>query len=137
MLAALGRRARLAPALARHASVQASILNRDMGVRSPSRPRSSLCSDARGARTLLRPCTRSGDARRLTRPPGGACCASVQANQWYLHFSREEGAELGAVKSAIQDFRATCADQGINVVLGFGPTLLPELTDDVPEDFQP
>ena len=41
------------------------------------------------------------------------------------------------MKSAIQDFRATCADQGINVVLGFGPTLLPELTDEVPEDFQP
>ena len=38
MLAALGRRARLAPALARHASVQASILNRDMGVRVPSCP---------------------------------------------------------------------------------------------------
>ena len=67
----------------------------------------------------------------------GWCLLRVQANQWYLHFSREEGAELGAVKSAIQDFRATCADQGINVVLGFGPTLLPELTDDVPEDFQP
>ena len=75
--------------------------------------------------------------RPAANAPPGWCLLRVQANQWYLHFSREEGAELGAVKSAIQDFRATCADQGINVVLGFGPTLLPELTDDVPEDFQP
>ena len=43
MLAALGRRTRLAPALARHASVQASILNRDMGVRVPL-ARSPFCS---------------------------------------------------------------------------------------------
>ena len=135
MLAALGRRARLAPALARHASVQASILNRDMGVRSPSRPRSSLCSDARGARTA--PSVHPIRRRPAANAPPGWCLLHVQANQWYLHFSREEGAELGAVKSAIQDFRATCADQGINVVLGFGPTLLPELTDEVPEDFQP
>ena len=134
MLAALGRRARLAPALARHASVQASILNRDMGVRSHP-ARAVPCAPTPGGLALLRPCTRSGDARRLTPP--GWCLLRVQANQWYLHFSREEGAELGAVKSAIQDFRATCADQGINVVLGFGPTLLPELTDEVPEDFQP
>src|SRR5215475_2419893 len=42
--------------------------------------------------------------------------ATMGANQWYVHLSRAEG---------------------INLVLGFGPTLLADLSDDMPDDFQP
>lgn len=58
------------------------------------------------------------------------------ASQWYVHFSRTEGADMGGIKSALQDFRKVCADENINVVIGCGPSFLPELTADVPEDFQ-
>jgi putative iron-dependent peroxidase len=43
---------------------------------------------------------------------------------------------MGTIRSAIQDLRADCAAQNINLCLGFGPTLLPEFTSDVPDDFQ-
>ena len=67
MLAALGRRARLAPALARHASVQASILNRDMGVSTP-------CDGARPTFCLL------PVLFPVLRPtPGGHAHCSVRA----------------------------------------------------------
>jgi putative iron-dependent peroxidase len=62
------------------------------------------------------------------------------SNQWYLHFSRHEEASgqpsVAAIKSAVKEFRAACDAAGINAVVGFGPGLLPELTDDVPADFQ-
>ncbi len=58
-------------------------------------------------------------------------------HQWYVHLSREPGANLTQIKSVIRDLRKVCKDQGINLVLGFGPTLLADLTKDVPNDFQP
>ena len=58
-------------------------------------------------------------------------------HQWYVHLSREPGANLTTIKSVIQNLRRVCKDQGINLVLGFGPTLLKDLTNDVPNDFQP
>jgi putative iron-dependent peroxidase len=58
-------------------------------------------------------------------------------HQWYVHLSREPGANLAHIKSVIQNLRRVCKDQGINLVLGFGPTLLKDLTKDVPNDFQP
>jgi putative iron-dependent peroxidase len=58
-------------------------------------------------------------------------------HQWYIHLSREPGANLTTIKSVIQNLRRVCKDQGINLVLGFGPTLLKDLTTDVPTDFQP
>jgi putative iron-dependent peroxidase len=58
-------------------------------------------------------------------------------HQWYLHLSREPGANLTTIKSVVQNLRRVCKDQGINLVLGFGPTLLKDLTKDVPNDFQP
>lgn len=59
------------------------------------------------------------------------------SNQWYVHLSRVEGADLNAIKKAIKELRATCAAQKINLTLGFGPTLLKEVApNDVPEDFQ-
>jgi len=57
-------------------------------------------------------------------------------HQWYVHLSRLDGADIGVVKSAVQQLRKDCADKGINLVIGLGPTLLADLTDDVPNDFQ-
>jgi len=58
-------------------------------------------------------------------------------HQWYVHLSREPGANLVHIKSVIQTLRRVCKDKGINLCLGFGPTLLKDLTKDVPNDFQP
>ena len=57
--------------------------------------------------------------------------------QWYVHLSRGDGADLGAIQSAVSDCRSNCDAQGINLVVGLGPTLLADLTDDIPGDFQP
>jgi putative iron-dependent peroxidase len=55
--------------------------------------------------------------------------------------SRTDGADLGVIKQAMRDVRAAGAEVGVttpvNVCLLFGPTLLADLTDDVPADFQP
>ena len=67
----------------------------------------------------------------------GAIFKPMGKNQWYVHLSRTEGADLGRIKSALRDLRADAADKGVNLVLGFGPTLLADLTSDTPEDFQP
>lgn len=63
--------------------------------------------------------------------------ATMGKNQWYVHLSRVEGADLDHIKSVLRDTRAHCDAEGINLVLGFGPTLLADLSDDMPEDFQP
>ncbi|HEY2303895.1 MAG TPA: Dyp-type peroxidase [Acidimicrobiales bacterium] len=63
--------------------------------------------------------------------------AAMGKNQWYLHLSRTDGADLNQIKSVIRDVRAHCASEGINLVVGFGPTLLADLTSDMPDDFQP
>lgn len=62
---------------------------------------------------------------------------SMGEHQWYIHLSRTDGADLKVVKSVIQKLRKDCADKKINLVLGFGPTLLKDLTKDMPNDFQP
>ncbi|NOT54248.1 MAG: Dyp-type peroxidase [Deltaproteobacteria bacterium] len=62
---------------------------------------------------------------------------SMGEHQWYVHLSRTDGADLKVIKSVIQKLRKDCADKKINLVLGFGPTLLKDLTKDVPSDFQP
>lgn len=58
-------------------------------------------------------------------------------HQWYVHLSREPGANLAHIKSVIQNLRRVCKDQGIYLCLGFGPTLLKDVTTDIPPDFQP
>src|ERR1700722_5495419 len=63
--------------------------------------------------------------------------AKMGTNQWYVHLSRVEGADLDTIKSVLSDLRAHCDAEGINLVLAFGPTLLADLTDDMPDDFQP
>jgi putative iron-dependent peroxidase len=60
--------------------------------------------------------------------------------QWYVHLSRTEGADLGVIKTALRELRETGGTVGVvtpvNVVILFGPTLLADLTDDIPDDFQ-
>lgn len=68
--------------------------------------------------------------------PQRAIFNGMGQNQWYVHLSRVAGADLAVIKSVLADLRATCAAEDINLTLGFGPSLLSELTDDVPEDFQ-
>lgn len=58
-------------------------------------------------------------------------------HQWYVHLSRLDGADMGRIKAAVSQLRKDCDDQGINLTIGVGPGLLPDLTDDVPNDFQP
>ncbi len=60
----------------------------------------------------------------------------MDQHRWYVHRSRLDGADTGVIKSAVQQLRKDCADTGINLVIGLGPTLLADLTDDVPKDFR-
>jgi putative iron-dependent peroxidase len=65
-----------------------------------------------------------------------AILANLEEHQWYVHMSRGEGADLDKIKAALKTLRAECASSGVNLGLLFGPSLLKDLTDDIPEDFQ-
>ena len=69
--------------------------------------------------------------------PQRAILTALGEHQWYVHMSRTEGADLGVIKQALANVRADAASQGVEACLMFGPTLLADLTDDIPEDFQP
>ena len=69
--------------------------------------------------------------------PQPAILTTLGAHQWYVHLSRTEGANLGVIKSAIADARTNADRDGVNLCVMFGPTLLEDLTRDVPNDFQP
>ena len=64
-------------------------------------------------------------------------------HQWYVHLSRVDGADLEVIKAALRQFRINCEPRlgdenpALKYVLCFGPTLLQDLTKDIPEDFQP
>jgi porphyrinogen peroxidase len=66
-----------------------------------------------------------------------AIFAEMGKNQWYVHLSRVDGADLNHIKSVLRDVRADCAAKGVNVVLCLGPTLLADLDAEMPNDFQP
>src|SRR5258706_7831040 len=72
--------------------------------------------------------------------PQHAILTDLTKYQWYTHFSRTDGADLGVIKRALRDVRAAGSQTGVttavNVCLLFGPTLLADLTPDIPEDFQ-
>ena len=72
--------------------------------------------------------------------PQPAILASLQSHQWYVHLSRLEGADLDVVRRALRDLRAACAAPegapAVQLCVLFGPTLLRDLTADVPQDFQ-
>ena len=73
--------------------------------------------------------------------PQHAILTDLTKYQWYTHLSRTEGADLGVIKKAMQAARRATGEVGvttpINLCLLFGPTLLADLTDDIPNDFQP
>ncbi len=73
--------------------------------------------------------------------PQHAILTDLTKYQWYTHLSRTENADLGVIKKALRDLRAAGSEVGvavpINVCVLFGPTLLADLTDDIPDDFQP
>jgi putative iron-dependent peroxidase len=73
--------------------------------------------------------------------PQPAILTNLTKYQWYTHLSRTESADLGVIKAALRDLLAAGTDVGmvvpINICVLFGPTLLADLTDDVPDDFQP
>ncbi len=61
-------------------------------------------------------------------------------NQWYVHLSRTEGADLMHIRRAIKKYREDCEmlQSGVKTVIAFGPTLLRDLAPDaMPNDFQP
>jgi putative iron-dependent peroxidase len=68
--------------------------------------------------------------------PQPAILGDLETHQWYVHMSRTEGADLGVIKSALAATRADADAQGVNLCLLFGPSLLADLTDDIPDDFQ-
>ena len=73
--------------------------------------------------------------------PQHAILTNLAKYQWYTHFSRTEGADLSVIKKALSDVRAAGGNTGVttvaNVCILLGPTLLADLTDDIPADFQP
>jgi len=73
--------------------------------------------------------------------PQPAILAKLMNHQWYVHLSRVAGADLAVIKQALRDLRVACAPEGgttvVHVCVLVGPTLLAELTRDVPKDFQP
>jgi putative iron-dependent peroxidase len=73
--------------------------------------------------------------------PQHAILTNLEKYQWYTHMSRTENADLGVIKKALRDLRAAGSDVGVsvpvNVCILFGPTLLADLTSDIPDDFQP
>ncbi len=72
--------------------------------------------------------------------PQPAILAKLMKHQWYVHLSRVEGANLAVIRKALRDLRASCTPQDGTTVIQLcvlvGPTLLSELTRDVPNDFQ-
>ena len=70
-----------------------------------------------------------------THQPALLC--DLEEHQWYVHMSRDDGADFGVIKSALKDLRTDCAAQNVNLGLLFGPTLLADLSDDMPDNFQP
>lgn len=69
--------------------------------------------------------------------PQPAILTDLETHQWYVHMSRDEGADLELIKGALASLRADCAAQGVNLGLLLGPTLLADLGCDMPDDFQP
>src|SRR3954466_8784199 len=80
--------------------------------------------------------------RSPTMPnPQHAILTNLAKYQWYTHLSRTEGADLDVIKKAITATRAAGTNTGVTAVVNvcflFGPTLLADISGDLPEDFQP
>ena len=75
----------------------------------------------------------------MPTPQSAILNRNMGEHQWYVHLSRVDGADLKVVKSVIQRLRQNSVLPGreFNLVIGLGPTLLKDLTKDIPNDFQP
>jgi porphyrinogen peroxidase len=73
--------------------------------------------------------------------PQPAILTNLRTHQWYVHLSRVEGADLKVIKGALKTLRAACAprtgEPEVNLGVLLGPTLLAEMSKDIPDDFQP
>jgi len=69
--------------------------------------------------------------------PQRAILTALGEHQWYVHLSRTATADLGVIKSALANLRQDAEHLGVSLSIMFGPTLLAELTSDIPADFQP
>jgi len=73
--------------------------------------------------------------------PQHAILTNLTKYQWYTHLSRTEGADMNVIKAALHDVRHAGSEVGvtvaINVCVLLGPKMLADLTDDIPNDFQP
>jgi porphyrinogen peroxidase len=68
--------------------------------------------------------------------PQPAIFNEMGRNQWYVHLSRVEGADLGQIKGVVRDAVNAAAGHNINLCVLFGPTLLADLGGPAVEDFQ-
>jgi putative iron-dependent peroxidase len=69
--------------------------------------------------------------------PQRAILTALGEHQWYVHLSRTDGADLSVIKQALKDLQFDAGKLGVECCIMFGPTLLADLTNDVPDDFQP
>ena len=68
--------------------------------------------------------------------PQAAIFNGMGQHQWYVHLSREAGADPDVIRNVLKDLQSACKSKSINLVLGFGPDLLADLGGDAPNDFQ-
>jgi len=76
----------------------------------------------------------------MATPQAAILNRNMGKNQWYVHLSRTEGADINVIKSALRKLREDVGmlESTMNLVLSFGPTLLRDLApESYPEDFQP
>ncbi|MPZ13574.1 MAG: Dyp-type peroxidase [Chloroflexi bacterium] len=73
----------------------------------------------------------------MPTPQSAILDRNMGTHQWYLHLSRVDGSDLAHIKSVLRSYRQACSQRGIKTVIGFGPSLLRDLTGDIPDDFQP
>ena len=70
--------------------------------------------------------------------PQPAIFEEMGRNQWYVHLSRVDEADLGHIKGVLRDsINAAAGQPGMNLCIGLGPTLLADLGGPAVDDFQP
>lgn len=69
--------------------------------------------------------------------PQPAIFNEMGRNQWYVHMSRVEGADLGHIKGVLRDALNGATGHDLNLCTLFGPTLMADLGGPEVDDFQP
>jgi putative iron-dependent peroxidase len=69
--------------------------------------------------------------------PQPAIFDEMGRSQWYVHLSRTDGADIGHIKGVLRDtINAAAGQPGMNLCMGFGPTLNEALSGPGVDDFQ-